>query len=537
MIFSGAPAKETSHFLARITREVPGVEISGVLCECPQQQQAAASLRDSTRAVGHALLRFAQASSVKPASPRAPGDADLVEECRRRGIGVRFTHDLESAESLELVRSSRADLGAALTLRATSAAVLRMPRFGSICGLRCSSAAGAVEPRVLVAVCRTTDRPDAVRTARSRGLRIDLFDTAVSLGLKSALLGEDLLVEVLRDFTRSGSLGSENEPSTAAEPALRNTAPPNSARRHYRAPRTRAAWKLALRSTAYLGLLPVRNWVRRLRKRFPLVILFHHLVSDRPHPMGISTEGFLQQLRYLKRHYRLVGLEEGLRLLASGSIDQPTAVLTFDDGYADNFVAMRAVLRVEPAPVTMFICSGLVQEGQPFPHDARDHREGFAPLSPAEVQRMAAEGITIGSHTRTHFNCGSTDAARLESEIAGSRRDLEALLGRSVPLFSFPWGKPANMSAPAVAMARASYEHYFSAYGGVNFPGMAHAHLLRTAHPHSLWELELTLQQFLEFKPAGYSETAQSAGQPGSALAASGTSEPGGGLGSALHSR
>jgi peptidoglycan/xylan/chitin deacetylase (PgdA/CDA1 family) len=111
---------------------------------------------------------------------------------------------------------------------------------------------------------------------------------------------------------------------------------------------------------------------------------------------------------------------------------------------------------------------------------------------------MAVEGMEIGSHTRTHFNCGSTEREALEREIAGSRRDLEALVGEAIPFFSFPWGRPANMSGPAVEIAGKSYKHFFSAYGGVNFPGKLGPHLVRSAHPHSLWELELTLQQLLE---------------------------------------
>jgi hypothetical protein len=76
-----------------------------------------------------------------------------------------------------------------------------------------------------------------------------------------------------------------------------------------------------------------------------------------------------------------------------------------------------------------------------------------------------------------------------------------------VTLFSFPWGKPVNMSEPAVAIAEASYEHYFSAYGGANFPGVAGRHLVRTDHALNLWELELALQQLLDFRPSGHRQS------------------------------
>ena len=513
VVVSSAPANEISHLLARIAREAPGAQVAGVLCE-RREKPHSGFVRRAASNLGHSLLRFAQASSVKFSGLPPLLDAALGHKCRSRGIEIRFSPDIESAESREFVRSTRADLGVAFAMRADSPSILGLPPHGFICGPLCAFAANAATPQWVVSVGLETLESRPTRAIRSRSFPIDSFDSAVSLKLKSDLLGEDLLIEALRDWSLAGSTDNWNKQESPAASSMTPANPLHfESRSRYRAPRTRPAWKLALRSSAYLWLLPFRNWTRRLRKRFPLVILFHHLVSDRPHPMGISTEAFLAQVQYLKRHYRLVSLAEGLRLLDSSSIDQPTAVLTFDDGYADNFLAMRAVLRVEPAPVTMFVCPELIETGRAFPHDERDHREGFAPLTTTELGQMAVEGMEIGSHTRTHFNCGSTEREVLEREIAGSRRDLENLVGQAIPFFSFPWGKPANMSEPAVEIAGKSYQHFFSAYGGANFPGVRGQHRVRSAHPHSLWELELTLQQLLEI-PRGDMENLRARFEP-----------------------
>jgi peptidoglycan/xylan/chitin deacetylase (PgdA/CDA1 family) len=231
------------------------------------------------------------------------------------------------------------------------------------------------------------------------------------------------------------------------------------------------------------------------------VILYHHLVSDRPHPLGLPTDAFVRHLRYLKRHYRIVSLDDAVALLASGAVGEPTIVLTMDDGYGDNFVNLRAALRAEPAPVALFVCSRLIAESRPFPHDVRDHREGFSPLTPEEVRSLAAEGITIGSPTRTHLDCGTHDHARLTDEIVGSRQDLEAMLNREVRYFAFPFGHRENMSPEAMAIASSAYRHHFSAHGGTNtVPAVALQHLRRMGWPVNLWELELALQGVLELR-------------------------------------
>jgi peptidoglycan/xylan/chitin deacetylase (PgdA/CDA1 family) len=437
---------------------------------------------------------------------------ELGALCRQNGWELAAVREGKTDEGLEFVRGCAADMGIVVGLHFPRGAWFSVPRLsilqctlehipasdrGSVDGQKAGDKLARV--RTVLHLAREGDQQ--VSRLQSRTFSLQPFDTPQSTALKVDLIAEDLLLAALRDWHPGERPRGEPVPDESAE-AEHIPLQPRADFAAFRASRTRPAWKLLLRSTAYAGPLPLRNWRRRQRKRFPLVILCHHLISDRPHPMGLSTDGFLKQLGYLKRHYRLVSLREGIELLESGRIEEPTAALTLDDGYEDNFLCLRTVLRVEPAPVTLFVCSELIEKRQPFPHDVRDRREGFLPLTVAQLQQLAAEGIEIGSHTRTHFNCGSMDGAMLEKEIAGSRQDLERLLGQPVSYFAFPWGKPVNMSAEAREIAARSYAHYFSAYGGVNFPGRTEPHLVRSAHPHDLWELELSLQQMLEFQPA-----------------------------------
>ena len=85
-----------------------------------------------------------------------------------------------------------------------------------------------------------------------------------------------------------------------------------------------------------------------------------------------------------------------------------------------------------------------------------------------QIRDFERHGATIGSHTRTHFDCGTDDESSSEVEIVGSKKDLCRELGHEVAYFSFPWGYPRNMSPAAIAFAKREYEFIFSAYGGVN---------------------------------------------------------------------
>jgi peptidoglycan/xylan/chitin deacetylase (PgdA/CDA1 family) len=418
---------------------------------------------------------------------------------------------------LAFVRGLRPDLGLAVRAPRLPRELFSAPRLGTL----------ALHPRQLpdyrgggpvglwelidgreaigVTVHVVTEELSAGPVVDQTTFQVGPYDTLRSLALKADEAGADLTVRCLAAYARGEArpMPQEGPSRLFRDPGRRERARLErrlaAARPAYRVPRGRPAWKLFLRTLA-LPAAAARNWSHRRRGTFPVVVLFHHVVSDRPHRMGIPTELFLRQVRFLQRGYRVVGLEEARSLLEAGVVREPTVVLTFDDGYADNFLNLRAVASATGAPVTLFVCPGHITTGAGFDHDLRRGERGFPPLSWDQVALLDRLGVTIGSHTRWHFDCGSTDAGRIRDEVAGSREDLEVRLGHEVRTFAFPWGKPANMSPVAVAVARECYPVVCSAHGGVNLPAGAGGGgtIFRRNHPNDLWELELTMQSLLD---------------------------------------
>jgi peptidoglycan/xylan/chitin deacetylase (PgdA/CDA1 family) len=149
--------------------------------------------------------------------------------------------------------------------------------------------------------------------------------------------------------------------------------------------------------------------------------------------------------------------------------------------------------------VTLCVCTEHVANRSELAHDVSRGERGFPSMGWDEVRYLDRHGVTIASHTRTHYNCGTSDFARLEEEIAGSARELEAALGHPVRTFAFPKGKPQNISPLACAVALRHYPVVMSAAGGPNVGPIAlPAELRRHSHPDSLLELEMQLQEILD---------------------------------------
>lgn len=100
------------------------------------------------------------------------------------------------------------------------------------------------------------------------------------------------------------------------------------------------------------------------------------------------------------------------------------------------------------------------------------HRRSHLPMAEEELKRFAASpSVVIGAHTKWHPSLAQVDEAEQRTEVTGSKKDLEQLLGRKVKYFSYPFGTGADFNAVTERIAReAGFLHT-----AANYPGFVHA--------------------------------------------------------------
>jgi peptidoglycan/xylan/chitin deacetylase (PgdA/CDA1 family) len=243
-------------------------------------------------------------------------------------------------------------------------------------------------------------------------------------------------------------------------------------------------WKQLLLNVYCFGSGPLRWWNRRVAEsedRLPILVLFYHRIADDlANGWTTSNRMFARQIAWLQKHVELISLEEAQRRIRCGMNHRPCASITFDDGYAENCHRAIPLLIKARIPCTYFVSVRNVVEGQPFPHDLADGN-GFLPNTIEQLRAMAAAGIEIGAHAYTHADLGLIhDPHVLFQEVVAAGVQLRKAVGRPVRYFAFPYGRPANLSSEAFALARrAGYEAVCSAYGGFNYPGDDPFHIQR----------------------------------------------------------
>ncbi len=104
--------------------------------------------------------------------------------------------------------------------------------------------------------------------------------------------------------------------------------------------------------------------LRTINGRKGIVILAYHRISDEDENffnLSLPAKIFDLQLRYLAKHYQVVSLEKALEQKKKKS-GRPVAVLTFDDGYRDNYLTAYPLLRKYNLPATLFLTVHPIQK-------------------------------------------------------------------------------------------------------------------------------------------------------------------------------
>jgi peptidoglycan/xylan/chitin deacetylase (PgdA/CDA1 family) len=110
------------------------------------------------------------------------------------------------------------------------------------------------------------------------------------------------------------------------------------------------------------------RWITApLRNR--VVILLYHRVYDAsvdPWELCVSPGHFAEHLEVLSKNYQVMSLSELVKKLKEAKLPKRGVVLTFDDGYADNFLNAKPLLEKYRLPATIFVTSDCLDSPTEF---------------------------------------------------------------------------------------------------------------------------------------------------------------------------
>jgi peptidoglycan/xylan/chitin deacetylase (PgdA/CDA1 family) len=165
----------------------------------------------------------------------------------------------------------------------------------------------------------------------------------------------------------------------------------------------------------------------------PPILMYHRVDVDRPgdavgRELTVSPEQFEAQLAYLQAHgmaaISMAQFEERLR---KGLPLDRTVVMTFDDGYANQYTYALPLLLHYGDSATFYIITGTLGR--------------HAHLNWNELYAMRAAHMDIGAHGVSHDDLSKMNDSQQTFEIDGSIRTLEQGLRAPIDSYAFPSGR------------------------------------------------------------------------------------------------
>lgn len=270
-----------------------------------------------------------------------------------------------------------------------------------------------------------------------------------------------------------------------------------------------------------------------LPRRGVLVFNYHRIGDDaasQPYDRALwsaSVDGFDAQVGHLARGFDVISPRD--LDYALGDRKGRYALITFDDGYLDNYALAYPILRRHQVPAAFFIATGFIDKpslpwwdeicwllrtsphakiplspwiSQPL-HLKPDCNSAIAlmlarykslPSSDAEamlhalraaagvrhpdnvdghwmnwdmIREMARGGMTIGGHTVNHPVLSRMPKEQQYREISGCAARLKAEVGCDMEYFAYPVGNRTSFNEDTRACLEAmNVRHAFSYYGG-----------------------------------------------------------------------
>jgi len=262
-----------------------------------------------------------------------------------------------------------------------------------------------------------------------------------------------------------------------------------------------------------------------------LTVLAYHRIGSLPgedYPfqdeiISATPDEFDRQLEFVKTHFNLVNFHQLAEMDKKNEPYPPRpAIITFDDGYADNYSEALPILRSHGLTATIYVSTHFIDAQEPFWFDmlsyyvmrmkagllqinrgsikidltdqnrrsvrrdigralrvvsdktrklilnepTTDELELVRTMTWDEIRQLDGAGIEIGSHTVSHpFLVQLTDR-ELRHELAESKERIEEETGTTVSSLSYPSGGSENFDARSVRLARelgysfaVSYDH------------------------------------------------------------------------------
>lgn len=171
---------------------------------------------------------------------------------------------------------------------------------------------------------------------------------------------------------------------------------------------------------------PVTEQVIAPVQTYQPAVFMYHLIMEEPYSvydgLFVRPTDFAAQMDSVVQSGALTLFADEYRLTES-----PSVIITFDDGYEDNYTTAFPILKERGLKATIFLITDLIDT------------PGY--LTRGQIKEMAASGlIRFGCHTKSHYDLSTLNEAMIKRQLDVSTMLIEELVGYDVRALAYPTG-------------------------------------------------------------------------------------------------
>lgn len=174
------------------------------------------------------------------------------------------------------------------------------------------------------------------------------------------------------------------------------------------------------------------------------VVMYHRVINSSEnegvHGTYIYEDNFRKHMKYLKENnYEVITFKDLDKLSWRNRFNnnKKYIIITFDDGYVDNYELAFPILKNFSFKATIF----LMAESTYNEWDVRDSSEKKFPLmSKEQIMEMQDYGIEFGAHTFNHPKINKLSENEIKRQVVDCKKVLEEKIENKIITFAYPYG-------------------------------------------------------------------------------------------------
>ncbi|MDD3223744.1 MAG: polysaccharide deacetylase family protein [Clostridium sp.] len=163
------------------------------------------------------------------------------------------------------------------------------------------------------------------------------------------------------------------------------------------------------------------------------IIMYHSIsnftASSSFAAIRITKDNFTAEMKYLKDNsFHTLTMDEAYDYIVNNKeIPKKSVMITFDDGYEDNYTEAYPILKSYGFKATVFVVTSVINSDPGY-------------LTSAQLREMSSNGIDIESETTKDMKLTALSNDQRISALKDSKTNLETILGKKVEGISYPMG-------------------------------------------------------------------------------------------------